>query len=154
MDLTTNYESLLVKILPEINTIDNLFIVKDFIYSHVSSSKIDIDSKQQISCSLDLISSIKELNIYVHNSILYYEGHSINGVNKKRKTQSKNYFTKETENAIVLYNNTDDFVLKSKIYEDKSGGPSPPFQMFLIFFKILINLLQHKYLVHHSLLYL
>lgn len=140
MDLTTNYESLLVKILPEINTIDNLSIVKDFIYNHVSSSKIDIDSKQQISCSLDLISSIKELSVYVHNSILYYEGHSINGINKKRKTQSKNYFTKETENAIVLYNNTNDFVLKSKIYEDK---------IHYAFFKLTQNII-HTFKFYHT----
>jgi hypothetical protein len=140
MDSHTNYESLLVKILPEINTIDNLFIVKDFIYNHVSSSKIDINSKQQISCSLNLISSVKELNIYVHNSILYFEGHSIKGVNKKRKTQSKNYFTKETENAIVLYNNTDDFILKSKIYEDK---------IHYAFFKLTQNII-HTFKFYHT----
>lgn len=32
---------------------------------------------------------------------------------------SKNYFTQETENAIIAYNNSTDFVEKSKIYEDK-----------------------------------
>lgn len=35
----------------------------------------------------------------------------------RKKKQSKNYFTQETEDAIVLYNNTSDFDLKSKIYE-------------------------------------
>ena len=39
---------------------------------------------------------------------------------KKRKGRpsSNNYFTQETENAIVLYNQTEDTELKSKIYQD------------------------------------
>lgn len=36
-----------------------------------------------------------------------------------KKPASKNYFTQETEDAIVLYNNTLDFEVRSKIYEDK-----------------------------------
>lgn len=36
-----------------------------------------------------------------------------------KKKVSKNYFTQETEDAIVLYNNTPDPGLRSKIYEDK-----------------------------------
>ena len=36
-----------------------------------------------------------------------------------KKKVSKNYFTQETEDAIVLYNNTLDFELRSKIYEEK-----------------------------------
>jgi hypothetical protein len=36
-----------------------------------------------------------------------------------KKKVSKNYFTQETEDAIVLYNNTLDFELRSQIYEDK-----------------------------------
>jgi hypothetical protein len=36
-----------------------------------------------------------------------------------KKKVSKNYFTQETEDAIVLYNNTLDFKLRSKIYEEK-----------------------------------
>jgi hypothetical protein len=38
---------------------------------------------------------------------------------KTRKPKSKNYFTQETEDAIVLYNNTLDPILRSKIYEEK-----------------------------------
>ena len=38
---------------------------------------------------------------------------------KPKKAPSKNYFTQETENAIVLYNSINDPVLKSKIYEEK-----------------------------------
>ena len=37
----------------------------------------------------------------------------------KKKKVSKNYFTQETEDDIVLYNNTLDFELRSKIYEEK-----------------------------------
>lgn len=36
---------------------------------------------------------------------------------KKRKPKSKNYFTQETEDYIVLYNNSTDFEYRSKIYE-------------------------------------
>ena len=35
---------------------------------------------------------------------------------KKRKKKSKNYFTKETEEAILAYNRTDDYILKDRIY--------------------------------------
>jgi hypothetical protein len=35
---------------------------------------------------------------------------------KKKKKKNIQYFTQETEDFIVLYNNTDDYVLKSKIY--------------------------------------
>jgi hypothetical protein len=140
MDLSTNYESILVKILPELNGDVNLIAIKGLIYNHVSSSKIDIDSKLQISSSLDLISSVKELNTYVYNSILYYEGHSIKGVTKKRKAKSKNYFTKETENAIVLYNNTTDFALRSKIYEEK---------IHYAFFKLTQNII-HTFKFYHT----
>ena len=38
---------------------------------------------------------------------------------RKRKPKSKNYFTQETEDAIVLYNNTLDSEVRSKIYESK-----------------------------------
>ena len=35
---------------------------------------------------------------------------------RKRRKKSKNYFTQETENWIVKYNNTDDSDLRSDIY--------------------------------------
>jgi len=37
----------------------------------------------------------------------------------KTKAQNKNYFTKDTENAIILYNNSSDFKEKSKLFEEK-----------------------------------
>ena len=37
---------------------------------------------------------------------------------RKGRPSSNNYFTQETEDAIVLYNNTEDTELKSKIYND------------------------------------
>jgi hypothetical protein len=37
----------------------------------------------------------------------------------QKKKQSKNYFTQETEDAIVLYNNTKDPNIRSLIYSDK-----------------------------------
>ena len=40
-------------------------------------------------------------------------------VAKKRKPRSKNYFTKDTEQAIVRYNNEPNPEIRSKIYRDK-----------------------------------
>ena len=62
MASSSTYESILVKLLPEVNNINDLNIAKEFIYVQISSSKIDDNDKMQISCSLDLISSTKELN--------------------------------------------------------------------------------------------
>ena len=38
---------------------------------------------------------------------------------RKRRKKSKNYFTQDTENAIVLYNNTKDPEIRSKIYRKR-----------------------------------
>ena len=51
---------------------------------------------------------------------------------KKRRPKSKNYFTQETDKAIVLYNNTADFELRSKIYESEIHYP---------FFKLTENII-------------
>ena len=61
-------------------------------------------------------------------------------VKKKRRKKSKNYFTQETEDAIVLYNNTSDFELRSKIYEDKIHYP---------FFKLTQNII-HTFKFYHT----
>jgi len=57
-----------------------------------------------------------------------------------RKAKSKNYFTQETENAIVLYNNTLDPVLRSKIYEEK---------IHYAFFKLTQNII-HTFKFYHT----
>jgi len=51
---------------------------------------------------------------------------------KKRRPKSKNYFTQETEDAIVLYNSTSNTNEKSKIYERKIHYP---------FFKLTENII-------------
>ena len=51
---------------------------------------------------------------------------------KKRRPKSKNYFTQDTEDAIVRYNNSDDPELKSKIYGDEIHYP---------FFKLTENII-------------
>ena len=51
---------------------------------------------------------------------------------KKRKAKSKNYFTSETDEAIILYNNTEDTEVKSKIYEQFIHYP---------FFKLTENII-------------
>ena len=51
---------------------------------------------------------------------------------KKRRPKSKNYFTQETEDAIVKYNNSNDPEFKSKIYSDEIHYP---------FFKLTENII-------------
>jgi hypothetical protein len=51
---------------------------------------------------------------------------------RKRKAKSKNYFTQDTENAIVLYNSISDTDEKSKIYEKEIHYP---------FFKLTENII-------------
>jgi hypothetical protein len=57
-----------------------------------------------------------------------------------KKKVSKNYFTQETEDAIVLYNNTSDFVLRSQIYEEK---------IHYAFFKLTQNII-HTFKFYHT----
>ena len=61
-------------------------------------------------------------------------------VKMPKKSGSKNYFTQETEDAIVLYNNTVDPVLKSKIYEEK---------IHYAFFKLTQNII-HTFKFYHT----
>lgn len=63
-----------------------------------------------------------------------------NSVKKTRKAGNKNYFTQETENAIILYNNTLDPALKSKIYEEK---------IHYAFFKLTQNII-HTFKFYHT----
>ena len=51
---------------------------------------------------------------------------------KKRRPKSKNYFTQDTEDAIVRYNNSDNPELKSKIYGD---------EIHYAFFKLTENII-------------
>jgi hypothetical protein len=57
-----------------------------------------------------------------------------------RKAKNKNYFTQETEDAIVLYNNTLNPALKSKIYEEK---------IHYAFFKLTQNII-HTFKFYHT----
>ena len=59
---------------------------------------------------------------------------------KKRKKKSKNYFTQETEDYIVLYNNTPDPKVRSKIYETHIHYP---------FFKLTQNII-HTFKFYHT----
>jgi hypothetical protein len=57
-----------------------------------------------------------------------------------KKKVSKNYFTQETEDAIVLYNNTSDPEVRSKIYEEK---------IHYAFFKLTQNII-HTFKFYHT----
>ena len=59
---------------------------------------------------------------------------------KKRKKKSKNYFTQETEDYIVLYNNTDDPEVRSRIYER---------HIHYAFFKLTQNII-HTFKFYHT----
>ena len=61
---------------------------------------------------------------------------------KKRKGRpsSNNYFTQENEDAIVLYNNTEDPDLKSKIYRDK---------IHYAFYR-LVEAIAHRFKFYHT----
>lgn len=59
---------------------------------------------------------------------------------KKRKPKSKNYFTQETEDYIVLYNNSTDFDYRSKIYEQ---------YIHYAFFKLTQNII-HTFKFYHT----
>jgi hypothetical protein len=59
---------------------------------------------------------------------------------RKRRKKSKNYFTQDTENAIVLYNNTKDSEIRSKIYER---------EIHFAFFKLTQNII-HTFKFYHT----
>jgi hypothetical protein len=59
---------------------------------------------------------------------------------KKRRKKSKNYFTQETENYIVKYNNEPDPEVRSRIYEEHIHYP---------FFKLTQNII-HTFKFYHT----
>ena len=59
---------------------------------------------------------------------------------RKRRKKSKNYFTQDTENAIVLYNNTPDPKTRSDIYAREIHYP---------FFKLTENII-HTFKFYHT----
>jgi hypothetical protein len=56
------------------------------------------------------------------------------------QTSQKNYFTRETEDAIIEYNKTENPILKSKIYKEKIDFP---------FFKLTQNII-HTFKFYHT----
>jgi len=59
---------------------------------------------------------------------------------KERRKKSKNYFTQDTEDAIVLYNNTECSKIRSKIYER---------EIHYAFFKLTENII-HTFKFYHT----
>ena len=59
---------------------------------------------------------------------------------KKRRPKSKNYFTQDTEDAIVLYNNTPCSEMRSKIYDK---------EIHYAFFKLTQNII-HTFKFYHT----
>ena len=59
---------------------------------------------------------------------------------RKRRKKSKNYFTQDTEDAIVLYNNTKSSEIRSKIYESR---------IHYAFFKLTENII-HTFKFYHT----
>ena len=61
-------------------------------------------------------------------------------IKRKRKKKSKNYFTQDTEDAIVRYNNEPDPEIRSKIYES---------EIHYAFFKLTQNII-HTFKFYHT----
>ena len=61
-------------------------------------------------------------------------------IKKKRRKKSKNYFTQDTEDAIVRYNNEPDSDIRSKIYEK---------EIHFAFFKLTQNII-HTFKFYHT----
>ena len=61
-------------------------------------------------------------------------------IKKKRRPKSKNYFTQDTENAIVKYNNEPDSKIRSTIYQNEIHFP---------FFKLTQNII-HTFKFYHT----
>lgn len=61
-------------------------------------------------------------------------------VKKQRKKKSKNYFTSETEDAILLYNKTEDYRIRDRIYSRYIHYP---------FFKLTQNII-HTFKFYHT----
>ncbi len=61
-------------------------------------------------------------------------------IKKKRRPKSKNYFTQDTENAIVRYNNEPDSKIRSRIYET---------EIHYAFFKLTQNII-HTFKFYHT----
>jgi hypothetical protein len=59
---------------------------------------------------------------------------------KKGRPSSNTYFTKDTENAIVKYNNTEDSELKSKIYQEEIHYA----------FNRLVEAITHRFKFYHT----
>lgn len=57
-----------------------------------------------------------------------------------QQISQKNYFTKDTEDAIIEYNKTDNFILREKLYSDKIHYP---------FFKLTQNII-HTFKFYHT----
>lgn len=132
-------ESILTLISSEVWGLHNLIKSKEIITKHVLESQIDEYSKNIIHDVIEHIENKKDLDKYLANSILYYENLSINKPKKKKK-ESKNYFTKDTENAIVLYNNTENIEEKNIIYDNHIHYP---------FFKLTENII-HSFKFHYT----
>ena len=114
-------KSVLVDISNDVWKNNNLEESKKIIEERINSSRIETADKFSILNNLKKIKNKKELDLYLGNSILFFEGHSVNNVQgykpEKIKKSKKIYFTRDTEDAIIAYNNSLDYGEKSKIYE-------------------------------------
>lgn len=125
--MENNLESILTKISSDVWKSSSVEESKNIIIDLINKSSIDNDDKSTILNNLKHIVDKKDLDKYIANSILYYEGSSTEDYNltkkgtlRKRKIkQPIVYFTEETENAIIEYVNETDPVLRDKIYAEK-----------------------------------
>ena len=141
MESTPTHESFFVQILPTIKDIKDVNKAKKFLQKYITSSSISVDDKESIIYNLENVKTRGKLDIYLYNSLLYYEGHSVAKVlPKKKRREKRNYFTHETENAILLYNKLEPSNERSRLYDTKIHYP---------IFKLTQNII-HTFKFYHT----
>lgn len=108
--------------------------VKNIILNKLEEHNINLEDSNAIKLNLKKIDNLRELNKYITNSLLFFEGYSEKDYNpgkkeelftkkgtlRKRKPKQKNvYFTQDTEDAIIEYVQSTDQVRRNKIYNEK-----------------------------------
>jgi hypothetical protein len=108
--------------------------IKNIILNKLEEHNINLEDSNVIKLNLKKIDDLHELNKYVTNSLLFFEGYSEKdykpgkkdelftkkGTIRKRRPKQKNvYFTQDTEDAIVAYVGSTNNIERNKIYNEK-----------------------------------
>lgn len=78
-----NFKSVLEQIINDVYTITDVNEAKNFIENFLEEKKIDDVTKKQMLQNISEIKSILKLQVYMTNSLLRFEGMSVNKYDKK-----------------------------------------------------------------------